>query len=51
MNKIVDVAMGVLIVAAIFTLVRPRSQGPAFVSAVGSSFAGVIQAATGGGGF
>lgn len=51
MNKIFDVAMGVLVVAAIFTLVRPRSQGPAFVNAVGSSYATVIKAATGGGSF
>lgn len=51
MNKVVDIAMGFIILAAIFTLVRPRSQGPQFVGAVGSSFANVITAATGGGSF
>jgi hypothetical protein len=46
MNKIVDVATLVLIVAGITVLVRPNSQGPKFVSAVGDSFSTVIRAAT-----
>ena len=48
MNKWVDILSGVVVVAAIFVLVRPRSQGPAFVKAMGNSFAGVLGAATGG---
>lgn len=51
MHKIMDIAMGVLVVAGIFTLVRPGSQGPALVSSVTSGFAGVINSATGGGSF
>lgn len=48
MNKWVDILSGVVVVAAIFVLVRPGSQGPKFVSSLGSSFAGVLGAATGG---
>jgi hypothetical protein len=48
MNKWVDILSGVVVVAAIFVLVRPGSQGPKFVSALGSSFSGVLGAATGG---
>lgn len=51
MNKIADIATAVITVAAIFVLVRPGSQGPGFVQAVGKSFASVIGAATGGGSF
>lgn len=51
MHKLVDIAMGVLVVAGIFTLVRPGSQGPALVSNISSGFAGVIKSATGGGSF
>ena len=49
MNKWTDVVSGILVLAGIFVLVRPRSQGPSFVKAVGSSFTGVLTAATGGG--
>lgn len=49
MNKIVDLLTGVLIVAGIFVLVRPGSQGPTFVKSVGSAFQGLIGQATGGG--
>lgn len=49
MDKITDVAMGVLVVASIFVLVRPGSKGPDLVSSVGSAFSGVIGSATGGG--
>lgn len=51
MHKVTDIAMGVLVVAAIFTLVRPRSQGPALVSNITGGFSNVIKAATGGGKF
>ena len=51
MNKIADIATGVITVAAIFVLVRPGSQGPGFVQALGKSFASVLSSATGGGGF
>lgn len=36
-------------VVVLFVLVRPGSQGPTFVSNVGTGIAGVIGAATGGG--
>lgn len=49
MDKIADIATGVLTVAIIFVLVRPGSKGPEFVQNIGSSFSSVIQAATGGG--
>ncbi len=48
MNKWVDVLSGVVILAGIFVLVRPGSQGPQFVKAMGSSFTSVLGAATGG---
>lgn len=51
MDKIADIAASIITVAIIFTLVRPRSQGPTFVKNVGDSFAKVIGAATGGGTF
>jgi phage tail tape-measure protein len=51
MHKITDIAMGVLVLAGIFTLVRPNSQGPAMVTNIANGFAGVIGAATGGGSF
>lgn len=51
MHKLVDIGMGVLVVAGIFTLVRPGSQGPALVTNLASGFSGVVKAATGGGSF
>ena len=48
MNKWVDILSGVVVVAAIFVLVRPGSQGPKIVAAFGDSFATVLNAATGG---
>jgi hypothetical protein len=48
MNKWVDILSGVVVVAGIFVLVRPGSQGPSFVKAMGTSFSGVLGAATGG---
>lgn len=40
---------GVIIIAVLFVLVRPNSQGPALVSGVATGLAGLISAATGGG--
>jgi len=42
---------GIIILAIIFTLVRPRSQGPALVKAVSNGLQGLIGKATGGGTF
>lgn len=51
MHKIADIATGVLVIAGIMVMVRPRSQGPALVSNIANGYAGVIKAATGGGTF
>lgn len=51
MHKVADIAMAVLLVAAIFTLARPKSQGPKLVKNLTSGFASVVTAATGGGTF
>lgn len=51
MHKIADIATGVLVLAGIFVMVRPGSQGPNFVKSVGSAFSGVVNSATGGGGW
>ena len=37
--------------AMIFVMVRPGSQGPALVTAIGNSISAVTNAATGGGGW
>ena len=42
---------GIIIIAIIFVLVRPNSQGPKLVSTVSSGLAGLLHAATGGGAF
>ena len=49
MDKIADIAAGFITVAIIFVLVRPGSQGPGFVKAVGDAYSGVLGTATGGG--
>jgi hypothetical protein len=41
--------IGIVYLAVLFVLVRPGSQGPGLVSAVGGSLGGLITAATGGG--
>lgn len=51
MNKIADIAMGIVIVSAIFVLVRPKSQGPTLVTNIGNAFSSAIKASTGGGTF
>lgn len=42
---------GIIIVAALFVMVRPRSQGPSLVSAVGNGLSNLLGKATGGGTF
>lgn len=49
MNRIFDWLMLALIVAIVFLMVRPGSQGPALVTASSSGVAGVIKGVTGGG--
>lgn len=49
MSKFLDIGMALVVVAAIFVLVRPKSQGPALVSGVLNGFTGAIKGATGGG--
>jgi hypothetical protein len=51
MDKIADIAASIVTVAAIFVMVRPGSKGPELVTSIGSSFASVLGAATGGGTF
>jgi hypothetical protein len=47
MNKIFDIATYSFIVGGILVLTRPGSQGPRFVTALGSTWSHVVQAATG----
>ncbi len=42
---------GIIIIAVLFVLVRPGSQGPALVSGVAGALSGLVSAATGGGGW
>ena len=42
---------GIVIIAILFVLVRPGSKGPRLVTSVGSGIKGLINAATGGGGW
>ena len=42
---------GIIIIAVLFVLVRPGSQGPSLVSGGSSGLAGLVNAATGGGGW
>lgn len=46
-----SVATGIIIIAILFVLVRPGSQGPSLVSGVSSGLAGLVNSATGGGGW
>lgn len=47
MNRLVDLGTYAFLVAGILVLTRPGSQGPKFVSALGSSFSGIVRAASG----
>ena len=42
---------GIIIIAVLFVLVRPGSQGPALISGVSGALSGLVSAATGGGGW
>jgi len=42
---------GIIIIAILFVLVRPGSQGPSLVTNVSGALTGLINAATGGGGW
>jgi hypothetical protein len=44
-NKVADIASVIVTLAIVTVLVAPRSQGPNFVSAIGSAFSSSIQAA------
>jgi hypothetical protein len=50
-KNITEVIVLIVYLAIIFTLVRPNSQGPKLISAVGTSLSGLISSATGGGSF
>lgn len=49
MDRAFDIVSMIVVVAGIMVLVRPGSQGPAFVQAVSNGFAGVLTTATGSG--
>lgn len=49
MNKVVDVLSMIVVVAGIMVLVRPGSQGPQLVDAIGSLYTGGLTVATGSG--
>lgn len=49
MSKAFEALMLVIYLAVVFTLVRPGSQGPSFVKALGDGLAGIITAAIGAG--
>lgn len=50
-DKLGDWLIALVYVAGIFVLVRPGSQGPAFVTAIGNSMSALVNASTGGGGW
>lgn len=51
MKNIAEVITLIVYLAIIFTMVRPKSQGPALVKNSGDALTGLIKAATGGGTF
>jgi hypothetical protein len=51
MKNITEVVVLIVYLAMIFTLVRPRSQGPQLVENVGNALSGLVKSATGGGTF
>lgn len=46
MNKIIDVATLIVVIAGITVMVRPNSQGPKLVDSITSGFANAVKAAT-----
>jgi hypothetical protein len=51
MKNISEIIVLIVYLAIVFTMVRPRSQGPALVKNSGDALTGLIKAATGGGTF
>lgn len=51
MKNITEVIVLIIYLAMLFTLVRPRSQGPTLVKNTGNALSGLIKSATGGGTF
>lgn len=51
MKNITEVIVLIVYLAIVFTLVRPKSQGPALVTDSGNALSNLIKAATGGGTF
>lgn len=51
MKSITEVIVLVIYLAIVFTMVRPKSQGPTLVKNAGDSLTGLVKAATGGGTF
>lgn len=41
--------VGIVVLAVLFVLVRPGSQGPSFVNSIADGISNVIKSATGGG--
>jgi hypothetical protein len=48
MNEIVDVLVGIAVVAGILVLTRPGSQGPKLVQDATAGYANILGTATGG---
>lgn len=51
MSRVGDFLIALLYVAAIYVLVRPRSQGPKLVDSLTRGTVNLVKAATGGGGW
>lgn len=51
MHRFFDWMMLLLYVAILFLMVRPNSQGPTLVEKTSQAFIGLVNAATGGGGW
>lgn len=49
MHRYADFLIAIVYLAVIFVLVRPGSQGPTLVGALGDSTSNLVKAATGGG--
>lgn len=49
MKKAFEVVILVVYLAVVYTMVRPGSQGPSLIKALGDGLVGIITAATGGG--
>ncbi|MEV8530084.1 hypothetical protein AB0451_39430 [Streptomyces sp. NPDC052000] len=51
MKNITEVIILIVYLAIVFTMVRPRSQGPTLVKNTGDALSNLIKSATGGGTF